>query len=97
MLQCHKSSDIFLHFLSYLQRDIILLTIVQSNWFTNSFIQQQRMDQYFVQMVKIAEERKSRIKFTLKDAIELRQVCTAIRGAKFSDKSGNPDVIWLFQ
>ncbi|GFR93186.1 eukaryotic translation initiation factor 4 gamma, 1 [Elysia marginata] len=33
----------------------------------------QRMDQYFNQMVKIAEERKSRIKFTLKDAIELRQ------------------------
>ncbi|RUS91062.1 hypothetical protein EGW08_001190 [Elysia chlorotica] len=33
----------------------------------------QRMDQYFAQMGKIAEERKSRIKFTLKDAIELRQ------------------------
>nr|KAI8731698.1 eukaryotic translation initiation factor 4 gamma 3-like isoform X1 [Biomphalaria glabrata] len=31
-----------------------------------------RMDQYFNQMGKIAEERKSRIKFTLKDAIDLR-------------------------
>ncbi|KAH9499433.1 Eukaryotic translation initiation factor 4 gamma [Bulinus truncatus] len=31
-----------------------------------------RMDQYFNQMAKIAEERKSRIKFTLKDAIDLR-------------------------
>ncbi|CAG5135958.1 unnamed protein product [Candidula unifasciata] len=31
-----------------------------------------RMDQYFAQMSKIAEERKSRIKFTLRDAIELR-------------------------
>ncbi|CAL1544873.1 unnamed protein product [Lymnaea stagnalis] len=31
-----------------------------------------RMDQYFHQMAKIAEERKSRIKFTLKDAIDLR-------------------------
>ena len=40
---------------------------------------QQRMDQYFAQMVKIAEERKSRIKFTLKDAIELRQVCFIIK------------------
>ncbi|XP_035826359.1 eukaryotic translation initiation factor 4 gamma 1 isoform X5 [Aplysia californica] len=31
-----------------------------------------RMDQYFTQMSKIADERKSRIKFTLKDAIDLR-------------------------
>ncbi|XP_059178291.1 eukaryotic translation initiation factor 4 gamma 3-like isoform X2 [Physella acuta] len=31
-----------------------------------------RMDQYFAQMSKIAEERKSRIKFILKDAIDLR-------------------------
>uniref|UniRef100_A0A0B7B9X8 MI domain-containing protein n=1 Tax=Arion vulgaris TaxID=1028688 RepID=A0A0B7B9X8_9EUPU len=31
-----------------------------------------RMDQYYAQMAKIAEERKSRIKFTLKDAIDLR-------------------------
>jgi len=31
-----------------------------------------RMDQYFAQMTKIAEERKSRIKFTLKDVLELR-------------------------
>ncbi|BFZ23985.1 hypothetical protein BsWGS_27031 [Bradybaena similaris] len=31
-----------------------------------------RMDQYFAQMAKIADERKSRIKFTLKDVIDLR-------------------------
>ncbi|CAG5126228.1 unnamed protein product, partial [Candidula unifasciata] len=31
-----------------------------------------KMDQYFSQMAKIAEERKSRIKFTLKDVIDLR-------------------------
>lgn len=32
------------------------------------------MDQYFAQMAKIADERKSRIKFTLKDVIDLRSV-----------------------
>ncbi|GFO36012.1 eukaryotic translation initiation factor 4 gamma 1 [Plakobranchus ocellatus] len=32
-----------------------------------------RMDQYFAHMVKIALERKSRIKLTVKDVIELRQ------------------------
>ncbi|GFO40456.1 eukaryotic translation initiation factor 4 gamma 1 [Plakobranchus ocellatus] len=36
-------------------------------------LKKQRMDEHFAQMVKIAEERKSRIKFTLKDAIDLRQ------------------------
>ena len=33
-----------------------------------------RMDQYFTKMEAIAEERKSRIKFTLKDVLELRRV-----------------------
>ncbi|GFN74260.1 eukaryotic translation initiation factor 4 gamma, partial [Plakobranchus ocellatus] len=50
----------------------VLITAVGSILDTENA--KQRMDQYFAQMIKIAEDRKPRIKFALKDVIELRQV-----------------------
>ena len=45
-----------------------------------------RMDQYFAQMSKIADERKSRIKFTLKDVLELRSNCWVARKEQIGPK-----------
>ena len=49
-----------------------LVTTVGKNLDTEK--SKSRMDQYFTKMDAIAEERKPRIKFVLKDVIELRRV-----------------------
>ena len=45
-----------------------------------------RMDDYFAQMSKIAEEKKSRIKFALKDVLELRANCWVARKKQIGPK-----------